>query len=229
MFQTWNQQVKDVNTFSRLSENNCDHSFTTLLWCSQRFNSCLSCFCFLGIFWMFGWILNTSQYYSERWLTHFVVSHKTNCSLLYNWKESILLRQHQFKRNFLTVLQIHCISRFFPSPKLQSAEIESSFSCFLLSLRALVTSSYFFLILSNSIGNIGVWLVCFQPASDKVVFEIKTDKNKIEMSADLEFNYKKALKRQKFTEENVNELREKIKKFDNIPKNLSPKKVWKVI
>ena len=45
------------------------------------------------------------------------------------------------------------------------------------------------------------------------------------MSADLEFHYKKALKRQKFTEENVNELREKIKKFDNIPKNLSPKKV----
>lgn len=45
------------------------------------------------------------------------------------------------------------------------------------------------------------------------------------MSADLEFNYKKALKRQNFTEENVKELREKIKKFENVPKNLSTKKV----
>lgn len=45
------------------------------------------------------------------------------------------------------------------------------------------------------------------------------------MSADLEFDYKKALKRQKFTEENVNELREKIKKFEIVPKKLSSKKV----
>lgn len=48
------------------------------------------------------------------------------------------------------------------------------------------------------------------------------------MCADLEFHYKKALKKQNFTEENVNELREKIKKFENVPKNLSPKKVWLV-
>lgn len=48
------------------------------------------------------------------------------------------------------------------------------------------------------------------------------------MSADLEFDYKKALKRQKFTEENVNELREKIKKFEIVPRKLSSKKVWQV-
>lgn len=48
------------------------------------------------------------------------------------------------------------------------------------------------------------------------------------MSADLEFHYKKALKKFKFTDENVQELREKIMKFENVPKNLSSKKVWKV-
>lgn len=47
------------------------------------------------------------------------------------------------------------------------------------------------------------------------------------MSADLEYNYKKALKRQKLTDKNVNELREKIKSLENVPKNLSSRKVWK--
>lgn len=45
------------------------------------------------------------------------------------------------------------------------------------------------------------------------------------MSVDLEYNYKKALKRQKLTDKNVNELREKIKTLENVPKNLSSRKV----
>lgn len=47
------------------------------------------------------------------------------------------------------------------------------------------------------------------------------------MSADLEFHYKKALKRQKFTEADVDELREKVKKFESVPKSVGSKKVWK--
>lgn len=45
------------------------------------------------------------------------------------------------------------------------------------------------------------------------------------MCADLEFDYKKALKRQKFTDKDVNELRDKIKSLDNVPRKLSSKKV----
>ena len=42
---------------------------------------------------------------------------------------------------------------------------------------------------------------------------------------DFEYDYKKALKRQNLTDKSVNELREKIKKSDNVPKSLSSKKV----
>lgn len=43
----------------------------------------------------------------------------------------------------------------------------------------------------------------------------------------MEFNYKKALKRQKFTEADIDELREKIKNLTNVPKSVSSKKVQK--
>lgn len=45
----------------------------------------------------------------------------------------------------------------------------------------------------------------------------------------MEFNFKKALKSQGFLESEVNELREKVKKFENVPKKLSSKKVRKKI
>lgn len=45
------------------------------------------------------------------------------------------------------------------------------------------------------------------------------------MSTDLEYNYEEALQRQKFSDSDVNELREKIKKFENVPKTLSARKV----
>lgn len=47
------------------------------------------------------------------------------------------------------------------------------------------------------------------------------------MSSDQEFHYKKALKRQNFTEESVNELRELVKNNKNVPKNVTSKKVRK--
>lgn len=47
----------------------------------------------------------------------------------------------------------------------------------------------------------------------------------IKLCADLEFDYKKALKRQNFTERGVDELREKVKSIDKVPKTLSDKKV----
>lgn len=49
------------------------------------------------------------------------------------------------------------------------------------------------------------------------------------MSADMEYNYEAALTRQNFTESDVNELRAAIKKFKNVPKALSSKKVRKSI
>jgi hypothetical protein len=45
------------------------------------------------------------------------------------------------------------------------------------------------------------------------------------MSLDMEFDYKVALRRQNFTEHEVNELRKKAEKLENVPKNLSSKKV----
>ena len=45
------------------------------------------------------------------------------------------------------------------------------------------------------------------------------------MSADLEFEYKKAMKKLDIKESDINELREKIKKFEKVPKCLSAKKV----
>lgn len=47
----------------------------------------------------------------------------------------------------------------------------------------------------------------------------------IKMSADLEFDYEEALKRQNFTEKDVDELRNKIESLDKVPKKLSDKKV----
>lgn len=47
----------------------------------------------------------------------------------------------------------------------------------------------------------------------------------IKMSLDMEFDYKVALRRQNFTEYEVNELRKKAEKLENVPKNLSSKKV----
>lgn len=49
------------------------------------------------------------------------------------------------------------------------------------------------------------------------------------MSADLEFDYKKALKKLNVKDSDVNELREKVRKIEKVPKNLSSKKVWKVL
>lgn len=54
---------------------------------------------------------------------------------------------------------------------------------------------------------------------------MERNKSPVKMSADLEYDYEEALKRQNFTEANVNELREAAEKYDNVPKNLSSKKV----
>jgi hypothetical protein len=49
------------------------------------------------------------------------------------------------------------------------------------------------------------------------------------MSADMEYDFKKSLKKLNLKESDVKELREKIKKLENVPKNLSLKKVRKFI
>jgi transcription elongation GreA/GreB family factor len=41
----------------------------------------------------------------------------------------------------------------------------------------------------------------------------------------MEFDYEAALRRQKFTESDVNELRKRVEDMENVPKNLSSKKV----
>lgn len=46
------------------------------------------------------------------------------------------------------------------------------------------------------------------------------------MCAELAFDYKKALKRQNFTQNDVDELREKVKSLNKVPPKLSDKKVW---
>lgn len=45
------------------------------------------------------------------------------------------------------------------------------------------------------------------------------------MSTDLGFNYKRALKRQKFSDSDVTKLRDNLKNISNVPQNLSAKKV----
>jgi hypothetical protein len=45
------------------------------------------------------------------------------------------------------------------------------------------------------------------------------------MSADLEFDYKKSLKKLNVKDSEVKELREKIGKLEKVPKSLSSKKV----
>lgn len=66
------------------------------------------------------------------------------------------------------------------------------------------------------------WLVWFLRAPHQVIFEWICD---LTMSADLQYDYKAALKRLNLKKSDVEELREKIKKLDNVPKSLSSRKV----
>lgn len=45
------------------------------------------------------------------------------------------------------------------------------------------------------------------------------------MCSDMEFEYKAALRRQNIAESDVDELRKRVEKLENVPKDLSSKKV----
>lgn len=86
-------------------------------------------------------------------------------------------------------------------------------------LTALVTSSFLLtsptILLKNVISSL----------SDRATSSPKGKVKSIKMSADMKFDYKKALKKLNVKESDVIELRETIKKFENVPKSLSSRKV----